>query len=95
MCNRNTIEFLGIWEQLNNPDFKVIEFDDFKKQAGLNSFTLTPKQWIEQTAAIGIFPAMPVLWLVIGLPDWGLAFAKCLMLRVVFIANVHKLTLYT
>nr|WP_298164009.1 KilA-N domain-containing protein [uncultured Pseudomonas sp.] len=40
--NRNTIEFLGIWEQLNNPDFKVIEFDDFKKQAGLNSFT--PKQ---------------------------------------------------
>jgi len=52
--NRNTIEFLGIWEQLNNPDFKVIEFDDFKKQAGLNSFTLTPKQWIEKTAAIGI-----------------------------------------
>ncbi|MDI3491880.1 MAG: hypothetical protein PWP11_3157, partial [Thauera sp.] len=52
--NRNTIEFLGIWEQLNNPDFKVIEFDDFKKQAGLNSFTLTPKQWIEQTGAIGL-----------------------------------------
>ena len=52
--NRNTIEFLGIWEQLNNPDFKVIEFDDFKKQAGLNSFTLTPKQWIERTAAIGL-----------------------------------------
>ncbi|MCH8501529.1 MAG: KilA-N domain-containing protein [Aliidiomarina sp.] len=53
MRNRNTIEFLGIWEQLNNPGFKVIEFDDFKKQAGLNSFTLTPKQWIEQTGAIG------------------------------------------
>ncbi len=52
--NRNTIEFLGIWEQLNNPDFKVIEFDDFKKEAGLNSFTLTPKQWIEKTGAIGI-----------------------------------------
>ncbi|TBV04972.1 KilA-N domain-containing protein [Stutzerimonas kirkiae] len=52
--NRNTIEFLGIWEQLNNPDFKVIEFDDFKKQAGLNSFTLTPKQWIGQTGAIGL-----------------------------------------
>jgi len=50
--NRNAIEFLGIWEQLNNPAFKVIEFDDFKKQAGLNSFTLTPKQWIEYTAAI-------------------------------------------
>ncbi len=54
MRNRNTIEFLGIWEQLNNPGFKVIEFDDFKKQAGLNSFTLTPKQWIEQTGAIGL-----------------------------------------
>ena len=40
--NRNTIEFLGIWEQLNNPDFKPVEFDGFKKQAGLNSFTLTP-----------------------------------------------------
>ncbi len=52
--NRNTIEFLGIWEQLNNPDFKPVEFDGFKKIAGLNSFTLTPKQWIEKTNAIGI-----------------------------------------
>ena len=52
--NRNTIEFLGIWEQINNPDFKPIEFDGFKKQAGLNSFTLTAKQWIEKTNAIGL-----------------------------------------
>jgi len=52
--NRNTVEFLGIWEQLNNPSFKVLEFEDFKKQAGLNSFTLTPKQWIESTNAIGL-----------------------------------------
>lgn len=52
--NRNTIEFLGIWEQLNNSDFKPVEFDGFRKQAGLNSFTLTPKQWIESTGAIGI-----------------------------------------
>ncbi|MEW6187723.1 MAG: KilA-N domain-containing protein [Thermodesulfobacteriota bacterium] len=52
--NRNTIEFLGIWEQLNNPNFKPIEFDGFKKLAGLNSFILTPKQWIEKTSAIGI-----------------------------------------
>ena len=52
--NRNTIEFLGIWERLNNPDFKPVEFDGFRKQAGLNSFTLTPKQWIERTSAIGI-----------------------------------------
>ncbi len=54
MRNRNTIEFLGIWEQLNNPKFKPIEFDGFKKNAGLNSFTLSPKQWIECTGAIGI-----------------------------------------
>jgi hypothetical protein len=52
--NRNTIEYLGVWEQLNNPDFKPVEFDGFKKQAGLNSFTLTPRQWIEKTNAIGI-----------------------------------------
>jgi hypothetical protein len=43
--NRNTIEFLGIWERLNNPDFKPIEFDGFRKQAGLNSFTMTAKDW--------------------------------------------------
>ena len=52
--NRNTIELLGFWEILYNPNFKPIEFDGFKKQAGLNSFTLTPKQWIEKTNAIGI-----------------------------------------
>ncbi len=52
--NRNTIEFLGIWEHLNNPDFKPIEFDGFRKQAGLNSFTLTARQWIAKTNAIGI-----------------------------------------
>ena len=52
--NRNTVEFLGIWEQINNPDFNPVEFDGIRKQAGLNSFTLTPKQWIERTGAIGI-----------------------------------------
>lgn len=52
--NRNTIEFLGIWEKLNNPDFNPVEFDGFRKQAGLNSFTMTPRQWIEKTGAIGI-----------------------------------------
>lgn len=54
MRNRNTVEFLGIWEQLHNPDFKGGEFDTFKNQAGLNSFHLTPKKWIEATQAIGI-----------------------------------------
>ena len=54
MRNRNTLEFLGIWEQMNNPDFKGNEFVTFKTQAGLNSFNLTPKKWIEATRAIGI-----------------------------------------
>ncbi len=52
--NRNTIEFVGLWEQLNNPKFNPIEFDGIKKQAGLNSFILTAKQWIEKTNAVGI-----------------------------------------
>ena len=52
--NRNTIELLGLWESLHNPDFKPVEFDGFRKQAGLNSFVLSPKKWIEQTGAIGI-----------------------------------------
>jgi hypothetical protein len=54
MRNRNTIEFLGIWEQLNNPEFNSIEFDGIKNQSGLNSFSLTPKRWITQTGAVGI-----------------------------------------
>jgi len=52
--NRNTIEFLGIWEQLHNPGFNPVEFDGIKMQAGLNSFALTPKQWNELTGAIGL-----------------------------------------
>jgi hypothetical protein len=52
--NRNTVEFLGLWEQINNPSFNPVEFDGIRMQAGLNSFTLTPKQWIERTGAIGI-----------------------------------------
>lgn len=54
MRNRNTVEFLGLWETINNPDFKGVEFDTFRREAGLNSFTLTPRKWIEATDAIGI-----------------------------------------
>jgi hypothetical protein len=54
MRNRNTLEFIGIWEKLNNPNFKPIEFETFKKRAGLNSFHLTPPKWIEATNAIGM-----------------------------------------
>ena len=51
---RNTIEFLGLWEELNNPDFKLVEFDQFKNEAGANSFVLSPQKWIKETDAIGI-----------------------------------------
>jgi len=52
--NRNTIELLGFWESMYNPNFKPLEFEGFRKQAGLNSFVMTPKKWIESTNAIGI-----------------------------------------
>jgi len=54
MRNRNTLEFIGIWEELHNPNFNSNEFVTFKSQAGLNSFNLTPRKWIEATNAIGI-----------------------------------------
>ena len=54
MRSRTTIEFLGIWEQLNNPDFKGVEFDSFLLEAGSNAFTLSPSKWIESTNATGI-----------------------------------------
>jgi hypothetical protein len=52
--NRNTVEFLGFWERLNNPAFNPVEFDGIRMHTGLNSFALTPKQWIQRTGAIGI-----------------------------------------
>ncbi|MBE0469888.1 MAG: KilA-N domain-containing protein [Methyloprofundus sp.] len=52
--SRQTIDFIGLWEQINNPDFKGVEFDSFRNQAGLNSFTLSPTKWIENTNATGL-----------------------------------------
>jgi hypothetical protein len=52
--SRSTIEFLGLWEKLNNPDFKLVEFDQFKTEAGSNYFVLSPKKWIDSTHAIGL-----------------------------------------
>ena len=54
MRNRNTIELLGFWETIYNSNFKPLEFEGFRKQAGLNSFVMTPKRWIKSTNAIGI-----------------------------------------
>ena len=52
---RSTLEFLGTWEIMYNPNFKVVEFDHFKSQAGLHTFTLSAKEWIEKTNAVGIY----------------------------------------
>jgi len=54
MRNRDVIEFLGLWEKLHNSDFKPLEFEGFRKQAGANAFTMSPKRWIESTNAVGI-----------------------------------------
>ena len=54
MRSKDTIDFLGLWELLNNPNFKPVEFDGFKKEAGYNAFTMSPKKWIENTNAIGL-----------------------------------------
>lgn len=54
MRSKDTIEFLGLWESLHNENFKGVEFDSFKRQAGSNAFTLSPQKWIETTNAIGI-----------------------------------------
>ena len=54
MRNRNTLEFIGLWETLNNSNFNRVQFDTFRNEAGLNRFTMTPSKWIESTQAIGI-----------------------------------------
>ena len=54
MRNRNTLEFIGLWEALNNENFNRVQFDTFRNEAGLNRFTMTPQKWIESTNAIGI-----------------------------------------
>ena len=53
MRDRNTIEFLGLWEIIHNPNFKSLEFERFKKEAGLNAFTMSPQKWISSTNAVG------------------------------------------
>ena len=53
--NRNTLEFLGTWELIYNPDFKVVEFDHFKSEAGLHTFVLSTAEWINKTNAIGLY----------------------------------------
>jgi hypothetical protein len=54
MRNRNTLEYLGLWEQLHNPNFKLLEFEGFKTASGENAFTISPQKWIKSTDAIGL-----------------------------------------
>lgn len=54
MRSKNTIELLGLWEKLNNPNFKLVEFDQFRNEAGYNHFVLSPRKWIDTTKAIGL-----------------------------------------
>ena len=61
MRNHSTISFLGLWEQIHNPNFKPIEFDRFKAESGDNAFTLTPQQWIKATDAVKEFLITPTL----------------------------------
>lgn len=59
--SKDTIEFLGLWEQLHNSNFKGVEFDTFKNRAGSNAFTMSPSKWIENTGAIGMV-SLILLW---------------------------------
>lgn len=52
--SKNTLEYLGLWKQLNNPNFKGVEFDPLLKEAGSNAFTMDPTRWVELTNAVGI-----------------------------------------
>ena len=67
MRNRNTVEFLAVWEELHNPDFNRVQFEAVRSEAGLNRFVMTPTKWIEQTNAIGIVSKagkwMAILWM--------------------------------
>jgi hypothetical protein len=54
LCSKNTIALLGLWEKLYNPDFKLVEFDQFISEAGYNHFVMSPKKWIDPTNAIGL-----------------------------------------
>ena len=73
---RDTIEFLGLWETIHNPNFKGVEFDSFRKEAGTNAFTLSPQRWIENTNAIGIVSKSGRGWGTFAHPDIVMEFAS-------------------
>ncbi len=74
--SKETIRFLGLWEKINNPDFKLVEFDQFGIQAGLNSFVLPPQKWIEKTNAIGLISKVTQLVCLSNLENLNALFIK-------------------
>ena len=87
---RSTIDFLGLWEKLNNPNFKGIEFDAFKMESGTNSFTLTPKQWIEKTKAMSLWAKVPPYRPGLDIIPIALVFSiHCLGVRVKLSPTIH------
>lgn len=76
LSNRNTIEYLGMWEQLHNPNFDAGKFDELRRQAGLNSFALTPRRWLDATRAAGIATHTGRVAGVFAHPDIAFEFAS-------------------
>jgi len=91
--NRNTIEFLYLWEKINNKNFKHLECEVFKKEAWLNSFTLSPKKWIETTNAIGIISKSWRYWGTYAHKDIAFEFANWISIefRLYFIKEFQRL----
>ncbi len=92
--NKETIAFLGLWEQLYNPTFKLVEFDQFKNEAGFNSFVLSPQRWIEKTGAIGIISkSWKYGWGTFAHKDIALEFANRISVefRLYFIKEFQRL----
>ncbi|WP_343701026.1 KilA-N domain-containing protein [Chitinophaga sp.] len=80
---KDTIEYLGLWEQLYNPNFKLIEFDEFKNAAGTNRFALSPQLWISKTNAVGIISKSGRYS---GVPNFRMA---CISVKLYVIARIH------
>ena len=76
MRNRSTVDFLGLWEQMNNPDFNYLEFEAIKSEAGENAFVLTPKKWVEKTKASGIITKQGRYAATYAHPDIAFEFAS-------------------
>ena len=100
MRGKDTIEFLGLWEQLNNPDFKPIEFNGFRNAAGANAFTMSPSKWIKGTNAIGIisrsgrYGGTYAHKVRLNLPHGYRRNLSCILLKIINGLNLMKIVVY-